>query len=159
MLYKTRIYIKNTLRCMLRMYGAFIIHAHLDLHICNSNEPSLNNFIDCVVVSVYRASPQSPRAKLTSFYDRKMFRGNILRHLKTEKKVLCWERPLLSVLWFYNGKDKIEWNTFTLCCICVVTCPLVGIPGQFSWFSWFSIFTNTTICNEKNETLYKKYNQ
>lgn len=67
MLYKTRIYIKNTLRCMLRMYGAFIIHAHLDLHICNSNEASLNDFIDGVVASVYRASPESPRAKLTSF--------------------------------------------------------------------------------------------
>lgn len=87
MLYKTRIYIKNTLGCMLRMYGAFIIHAHLDLHICNSNEPSLNNFIDCVVVSVYRATPQSPRAKLTSnFNDRKMFQRNILRLLKEEKK-------------------------------------------------------------------------
>lgn len=94
MLYKTRIYIKNTLRCMLRMYGAFIIHAHLDLHICNSNEPSLNNFIDCVVVSVYRASPQSPRAKLTSFYDGKMFKGNILRHLKEEKKKYCSENAL-----------------------------------------------------------------
>lgn len=34
---------------MPRMYVAFIIHAHLDLHICNSNEPSLNDFIDCVV--------------------------------------------------------------------------------------------------------------
>lgn len=93
MLYKTRIYIKNTLRCMLRMYGAFIIHAHLDLHICNSNEPSLNNFIDCVVVSVYRASPQSPRAKLTSFYDGKMFKGNILRRLKEEKKSTVVRTP------------------------------------------------------------------
>lgn len=52
---------------MLRMYVAFIIHAHLDLHICNSNEPSLNDFIDCVVATVYRASSESPtlRAKPT----------------------------------------------------------------------------------------------